>query len=130
MRVLSMEQQEFLIEFEKLKFYKFFLDELYNNKCIESEEYNIHTKEKYKTLVKYYNLGSFYALKTEATLSVFLILCLFFKKDFFELNLKQRLNNLSEKDKFLFLVKNTKNYAKKSNSMNKIPSWILEVENE
>lgn len=55
MRVLSMEQQESLIEFERLKFYKNFLDELYNDRCINFEEYNMHTKEKYKIIIKYYN---------------------------------------------------------------------------
>jgi len=130
MRVLSMEQQESLIEFERLKFYKNFLDELYNDRCINFEEYNMHTKEKYKIIIKYYNLGNFYELETEATLFVFLALCLFFEKDFFQLGLKQILGDLNEEEKFLFLVKRIKYYVKKSNCMNKIPSWILEVEDE
>ena len=56
----------------------------------------MHTKETYKAIIQYYNLDNLYRLKIEATLFVFLALCVFFEKDFFELGLKQILGDLNE----------------------------------
>jgi len=132
MRILTIAQQESLREFEKLKFYSNFLEELVEEKCITIEEKKQYSLNEYEQLSIYYNLARSYNLEMEASLSLFLLLCLLFEEKFYNsFSVQKRLSsNVEEEDKFLLLVRSAKHHAKENNLIDKIPSWILEITDE
>lgn len=132
MRILTIVQQQALIEFEKLKFYSNFLEELVEEKCITLEEKKQYSVNEYKQLSVYYNLAKSYSLEMKASLSLFLLLCLLFEEKFYNsFSVHERLSsNVEEEDKFLLLVRSAKYHAKENSLIGKIPSWILEIADE
>jgi hypothetical protein len=80
---LTLLQQQHFVEFEKLKFYANFLEELIKEKCITLGEKEKYSSDEYKQLSIYYNLGKKYNLETEASLSLFLLLCLLYEDKFY-----------------------------------------------